>query len=167
MDDNTTRKACQPTGSRPEPDSPERTMIISWILGVIGVLVLWVAVYESVIAIRSMAWPTTTGRVTRSSLHRFDTVEDHETFGWRFGYEYSVNGSEYRGSRVGLGPQWRTDQRSYMEKLARKYPAGSEVEVRYSPKHPARSVLHPGLNATHLLLPLVGILFLGMAIVAR
>lgn len=142
-------------------------MLIPSILGFVGVTLVAVAAYEGWIAIRSSQWPTTAGRITRSSLHRFDTVEDGETFGWRFGYQYRVEDKEYRGSRVGMGPQWRTDRKDYMEDLTRRYPAGSEVTVHYAPDRPARSVLCTGLNATHLLLPLLGLLFLAAAILAR
>ena len=101
-------------------------------------------------AYTSAGWPTTNGRITESKV------------GWTMGgsrgqnrpipyhhlrYGYEVDGQPYRGirrqffSEVGL-------LNSGVDKHVARYRPGSEVTVYYSPEHPSKSVLIPGIYTT-------------------
>ena len=98
---------------------------------------------------RTTRWQETRGRV----LHFLDNPD----FRWSsaFGtakpdvdYTYEVNGRDYRGGLVSVGPDPGASLfgDSINERRARRYREGSEVEVYYNPLRPADAVLERGVS---------------------
>jgi Protein of unknown function (DUF3592) len=115
-------------------------------------LAIWVA-FTLRYALRRNAWKTTPGVVTDSrvvSNRRANGLPGHH---YRVGYEFSIEGEEYRGTRVRLG-DFRYLTRATAERTAARYPEGASVVVHYDASfrrdHPERepvTVLEPGFNA--------------------
>ncbi|MEL7472215.1 MAG: DUF3592 domain-containing protein [Planctomycetota bacterium] len=81
-------------------------------------------------------WPTTTGRITKSSTGRYvdsDSLNDV----WLVQYVYAVEGQRYTHDRYS-GPLNTPDD------PLDTYPRGEDVEVRYDPDHPQRAFIGPG-----------------------
>jgi hypothetical protein len=112
----------------------------------------WVA-FTLRYALRRSAWKTTPGVVTDSKVvpnRRANGLPGHH---YRVGYEFAIEGEEYRGTRVRLG-DFRYMTRTAAERTATRYPEGASVVVHYDASfrqdHPARepiTVLEPGFNA--------------------
>ena len=59
-------------------------------------------------------------------------------------YQYSVEGREYRGSRIRYGGPAVNGSHSDAERLLQAYPPGAAVTVFYRPSRPEDAVLVPG-----------------------
>ena len=96
-------------------------------------------------AVRSAAFDTTPGVITRSDLcrrrceHPFD-VE----------YTYTVNGRQYTGTKYEVGPQVRCDR--YWRAVRDANPVGTPVTVHFDPDDPQQAYLAPGLRPEMLLM---------------
>jgi hypothetical protein len=113
---------------------------------------IWVA-FTLRYALRRNAWKTTPGVVTDSKVvpnRRANGLPGHH---YRVGYEFAIDGEEYRGTRVRLG-DFRYQTRAAAERTAARYPENAAVVVHYPASyrqdHPERqpvTVLEPGFNA--------------------
>ncbi len=56
-------------------------------------------------------------------------------------YEYIVNGKQYQGNRLHLGPRVLSSETSDVEQALKRYAAGSQVAVWYNPVNPTESAL--------------------------
>lgn len=66
--------------------------------------------------------------------------EESKVIGYGFTYSYNVGGEYLSGEFLATGePGFPYDQ----EDVARLYPTGSKVQVRYNPKNPESSVIIP------------------------
>jgi hypothetical protein len=102
---------------------------------------LWIAWRSS----QSERWPTTVGTIERLELERRSV--DGVDYQINCRYVYSVDGSEFKNTRIafGYGPNGDLDG---SEKLARRLKDQATVVVRYHPKNPAISCLYSNLRGT-------------------
>ena len=82
-------------------------------------------------------------------------------------YVYEVNGRQYRGGRVTVAIPFSSNISWLSRRTLAKYPVGTKVDVRYNPKNPRESVLHPW-SAGHAvrLLIAAGLIALAWALAA-
>lgn len=100
---------------------------------------------------QAATWPTVRGNIVKSEVEEYqERDEDNEgRTRWRTAYRpaveyaYPVNGREYRGNQISYGMTVSAGQ-SYAEKVAAKYPVGSEIDVHYDPQEPSNSALQAG-----------------------
>jgi hypothetical protein len=93
------------------------------------------------------AWPTTTGRITASSIKERDRrdgddnpVTEYTPF---VRYSYSVNDRPFESDRIALGYNEEGSYGSAKSAVAR-YPVGASVTVHYDPANPRSAVLQLG-----------------------
>lgn len=122
--------------------------IAGFIIGVILAIAGWMTAFWLGKPIRDQAlasssWPTTEGRVVRSSLEeRRDEGKRQVTAD--IGYEYELDGKAFTGTRVWFGDDyWSSPGAEFRDAVAR-YPVGRPLEVHYDPAAPDESVLEPG-----------------------
>lgn len=89
---------------------------------------------------RSRRWPSTVGRVISSRV-----IYDAYRLPRRYAvpgveYEYTVDGTVWRGRRVRFGG-WLNTNPEDAGVVAMRYKEGSPVSVRYDPRNPRRSTL--------------------------
>ena len=89
-------------------------------------------------AARSHDWPTVTGRVVQNML--VTTYGRHAPV---VAYAYSVDGRDYRRSRIRFG-NYTNMNKADAEAILARYPDGGPVEVHYDPDEPGTAVLEPG-----------------------
>ncbi|HEY6227430.1 MAG TPA: DUF3592 domain-containing protein, partial [Verrucomicrobiae bacterium] len=99
-------------------------------------------------------WFQPTGaRILRSEVTRHHDSEGGTTHGVKVEYAYSVNGTNYTGTRYTFDGESSSDSRWAYEAVA-AFPAGAERVCFYDPRNPSRAVLAPGLHGsdiTHLM----------------
>lgn len=83
-------------------------------------------------------WPETVGKVVTSDMVGGPSVWSAPMVV----YTYSVDGTDYRRSRVRFGGTGASNPAD-AEQILAAYPVGAEVPVFYDPKKPGRSVLLP------------------------
>src|SRR5690606_34367048 len=113
--------------------------------GLMGMFTLLLAFAAMRHAGATQNWRSTWGKIERSGVEDFDTLEGHH---WRkrkraaVVYSYSVNGRRYEGGRVAAGG-WKTSSNLavLVRRQADKYAEGKPVEVFYNPENPAEAVL--------------------------
>jgi hypothetical protein len=81
-------------------------------------------------------------------------------------YEYRVAGRRYVSEKYRTGGN-RTPFRDVAKAAARRYPAGRNVKVYYSPFDPADSLLKPGVWFGNFVLPAIGLAVLGLALLVH
>lgn len=116
------------------------------------------------------SWPTARGRILESRIDMDESEDgDGNTIEWftpRVRYSYDAGGHSREGDRIRFGAM-RTADRKKAEAWAAPYPAGAEAEVRYNPADPADAVLETAKPAaTYLMTSLVGLVFIGLGLVA-
>ena len=134
-------------------------MIVSAALVVVGLgllllsggLAIWVAI--TLREARRKTWATTSGVVTASTVvpnRRCNGLPGHH---YRVAYEFSIDGEEYRATRVRCG-DFRYMTFRAASRTATRYPIGSPVVVHYDPAfvrdHPDRepvAMLETGFNS--------------------
>jgi len=111
----------------------------------------------------SVAWPTTEGRITASSVaaqtSRNSEGRSSTTYRAEIAYDYEVAGEPLAGSRVAFG-DYASSNRAHAQGIVTRYPEGAEVTVAYSPEDPSLSVLETGAGTEAWLLPGLGGVFL-------
>lgn len=131
----------------------------------VGCLLLYLAARTRRIAASSLAWPKTSGTITRSGVIETTRESGGETSGQvttyqpTIAYTYEVAGVPYTGQRVRAGST-ETNSSKAARKLCELYPAGRVVEVAYDPTQPGSAMLEPGNAAGAGGLRILGILFL-------
>lgn len=113
-------------------------MIVKAVLALVGLallllsggLAIWVAF--TLRDARRKAWATASGVVTASTVvpnRRCNGLPGHH---YRVSYEFSIDGEEYRGTRVRCG-DFRYMTHRAASRTATRYPTGSPVVVHYDP----------------------------------
>jgi hypothetical protein len=110
---------------------------------------------------KSMAWPTTPGRVLAAWFDERHDDEDGDTFTPRVRYSYVVRGRTYEGGRLWYRMAPLRNHRESIHAL-RDIHKGDTIDVHFDPLQPERAVLFPGADASSLL-DLAG-MFVGLAI---
>ena len=83
----------------------------------------------------SQNWPSVEGVIVESRIDGFDLDSQSP----RVAYTYTVNGSEFRGTRISYSGHGTS--KAAMEALIAPYPIGRVVRVFFDPESPATSVL--------------------------
>jgi hypothetical protein len=141
-----------------------RTLILLVMAGAFG----WVAVMMDVglvgayfTQLRALGFASTEGVVTQSGV-REDVRGQSTFFSVDVSYRYDVDGRSYEASAL-RAPTFETvPDRAQAEQMARTWPEGAPVTVRYDSRHPETAVLQPGLNGMDLF-SLMFVLVLNMA----
>ena len=104
-------------------------------------------------ATQASQWPSTSGEVVHSHIHRGKAWNDvgHGNgpplifFQGRIQYAYRVNGRRYEASRLQFGATRRLYKRTEAAVLVAAYPVGRTLNVRYNPDRPSEAVLVTGV----------------------
>ncbi len=106
------------------------------------------------------SWPTTSGRITASSLESHPGHKNGTSYEVKVAYEYLAEGRTFTGTRI--HPTYVTDwhHESHEELLNRLSPR-SMVKVCYHPKDPSRSYLASQFVSASALPLVAGLTFLG------
>ena len=122
-------------------------------------------------AVLASRWPVVDGEIGGTRLvHRMD-ADGHSADYDYVTYRYRVGDRPYRNDRVRFGPQIAPtsigpaahpppDNAWAAADLARRYPRGQAVRVRYNPRRPQDSVLHAAPSASVWVILAVALVFL-------
>jgi hypothetical protein len=97
-------------------------------------------------AAASENWPPTTGTVRDASVVTLRIPRGKTSvtgYRARIEFEYVVTGTAYRGDHLSFCQPPSLEKQAAEARLT-PYPIGTQVEVRYDPTDPTRSVLEPG-----------------------
>jgi Protein of unknown function (DUF3592) len=119
-----------------------------------GLTVVWFFLGYRNYVHQAAKWPTVRGKVEASTTESYIKREDNrdEThYVPVVEYVYQVQGHDYRSRQIKLGVTVDGSQ-FIADKIAAKYPQGSDVTVHYNPDNPSNAVLeNPGSYAWFLL----------------
>lgn len=136
----------------------KRRFSTATVLFVIGAGLLLYGANTLATAWRSSSWPTTEGIITYSSLR------GHSASGlW---YEYHVQGTRYLAAHYRVGGN-ATPFSSVAKAASERFPEGRAVKVYYNPNDPSEAVLEPGAWYGNFVFPVVGLIVLLGAWVAK
>lgn len=111
--------------------------------GFIGVTLYYWMIVPRQRRAAAAAWPTTDGVVRATGVQTRTQQRGATYHAPVVEYAYAVGGTDYVGTRPSfLNLTW-TNRDALEHELARQYPAGSKVRVRYDPAAPGNSVLDP------------------------
>lgn len=104
----------------------------------------------------SLAWPTAPGTITRSQM-KLSTLDvrrrgedgirrtfHEDTYTADVEYEFTVNGTIYKGTRITLIQGGTRADREHVQLTLDRYPVGHPVNVSYYPADIKLCVLEPG-----------------------
>lgn len=99
----------------------------------------------------SASWPLVEGKVVRSEMNASTRKNDHHRerrsnttfFEASVAYEFEVNGTTYRGTRITTVKDMNA-KKSRAQAILDKYPVDRRVMVSYKPDDPSVCVLEPG-----------------------
>jgi hypothetical protein len=141
------------------PDRSERVLMLLLCLFVCVLLSLILNALASglsnaLLQYRAKSFPSTTGKVLRSSVHTKWLGNKNPTpfYSAEIGYRYDVNGKAYLSDRFRFEHDQSDSDPSAANTLIASYPVGSQVTVFYDPYNPGRALLKPGLLAEDLYL---------------
>lgn len=116
-------------------------------------------------ATESASWPEAPGVVIASDVNHSRSSEGDAMYGANVTYEYEVAGQKYIGDRVRYGSGGSSSSSRAAYRIAKRYPAGDPVTVRYSPANPEESVLETGAGGGVYILLGVGAVFLTVSVI--
>jgi hypothetical protein len=112
------------------------------VLALIFLIVFPFALYKAwknvQMAKASVAWPTTTGKVTAAETAKVLFRRQP-----RITYSYSVNGLPFTSQRVSFAGGYKPNE---VDPILARYHAGTEVTVFHDPQSPADATLETGAN---------------------
>lgn len=124
--------------------------VLLLLMGIGGGAMLNIAVRGVSEARKSGSWPTVAGKIITSEMEvdssrtgNRDKSTDSPSFTAKIEYEFEVNGTKQRGSRI-AAVQDMNANRGHVLKVLNKYPVDRAVKVSYKPDDPSVCVLEPG-----------------------
>ncbi len=115
--------------------------------GILGTMLLPVAAWayatmrlEQAMAILSRSWPIVPGKIDTSDVSERRSYRSGRFWALDVRYVYCVNGMDCVDTRLAFAPRWIGSQ-YIVDSLARRYPVGAAVDVRYDPDQPDEAVL--------------------------
>jgi hypothetical protein len=112
-------------------------------------------------------WPVVRGKVVESGTESYRRAFKGRTSTYYapvVEYSYLVNGHEYRSRQIKLDDK-DEGTRAEAERIAARYPKGSDVDVHYDPEYPGSAALENPARTVWILLVLAVACF-GVAIYA-
>jgi hypothetical protein len=142
--------------------------ILSFVFILLGAALLYFGIESLRTAGATTTWPTVQGRIASSTVQSRNSSKGGKSYHAEIVYEYSVGDALYSANTVAIG-EFSWGGRSHAQGLVKRYPAGSDVAVHYSPDNLTMSVLEAGISAKAFLLPGVGAVFIccGLAALLR
>ena len=140
--------------------------VLAWLFVAIGGGILAWTCVNFVYALLSRRWPAAAGTIIVSNLQRSRDSDGESLYRPEVSYRYSANGEEFIASRTRYGDSLALSWSAPAARIARRYPVGAVVPVRYDPGDPAESVLEPGLNGLIVAGAAFGALFTSLGILA-
>jgi hypothetical protein len=132
--------------------------LIIFLLGLIFVIV---ALVNRNKAKAAEVWPVTPGQILSCNIEKhISTDSDGDTtitYEPKLEYSYSIMGAPMQANRISYGAV-RTNYKS-AQKLADRYPVGSQVSVHYNPEKPTEAVLETAAHGNTASL-VIGIVFM-------
>jgi len=128
------------------------------VLASIGLLIMSLGLYRIYDRLLSASWPTVEGRVLYSNTGGGNAAGNHQTV---ISYEYFMADRRLSGAASLFAGHDETVA------LAKSHPVGQAVAVHYDPKHPERSAIVTGINWHYYVLPIIALVFLLLAALAR
>ncbi len=125
---------------------------------IVGAGVLYRAGVQLKRSLAARNWPVVAGTVVQSDL-KVRRSQEGVSFAPHVVYRYAFGRHEYTARRIWLSGQV-AGPRSWAERVVQRYPRGQRVRVYVNPQDPAESVLEPGFRFVHVLLFLLGAVFL-------
>ncbi len=115
-------------------------------------------------ASETYGWPATQGTILTSGVKTSeywdsDTNLTTYTYSPAVTYTYTVMGQRYEGRHIWAQGAPGSNSRRKAERIAARYPEGSQVTVYYNPENPADAVLEQGNASGTWVLLVVGITF--------
>lgn len=141
---------------------PELTanQVIPLIFIIIGVVLIFIYFRNRMLVQASQGWPAVQGEVVESWVSRRDSTDSDGDVSSRYypeiRYRYQVMGHEHLGEKITFGPRYG-GARSKAEKVAARYPAGTNVMVYYQPDRPDNAVLE---RSVPRMLLIYGVIFI-------
>jgi hypothetical protein len=134
--------------------------VLFWLtMWTVGTAWMDVRAVRTLVRQTAAAWyPSTTGTVVRNERVAHAGNKGGTYYTAKVGYAYAVDGRPYEGTRV------RFDRDSVANAWADAHPVGSAVRVYYDPRRPWDCAVETGLVGWDLGLPLVAVLFNGVAL---
>ncbi len=125
---------------------------MSFIVSILGVVVVLVSLFDLYRALVSRSWDKTQGVITLASAEIVSAYQQtRKLFSTKnqtaFYYEYAVNGEKFLGNRIFFGDTFLSLFSFLAAKNAiEKYKEGQEATVYYNPSNPKNSTLEPGIK---------------------
>ncbi len=104
-------------------------------------------------------WPQTQGRIARAFVLVQTAADGGKTYGTQLEYEYTIEGTTYRGKRRRFGDAGSWSQAQAKRMLA-PYSPGASVRVFFNPRKPEDAVLIPGASWGNLAIAFGGMGFI-------
>ncbi|CAN5500067.1 DUF3592 domain-containing protein [soil metagenome] len=102
-------------------------------------------------------WPVVRGKIRASGLEEFRAAPEEgrssgtTKFQSKVSYSYRYNNIDYTGSQASYEGQVTSTSRWMMERVAKKYPNGKDVDVHVNPDNPSQAVLETRTNGVWIL----------------
>jgi hypothetical protein len=137
---------------------PERAPFVTAVSG-FGLLVSLFAIAYVRIMRQAAGWPVAPGRIVASGVESYldwhrensETGPPRRYYKPSVVYRYEVHGHKYQGDRVSTGLKISATIPALADRVARRYPIGTAVDVHYNPEDPGESVLEPHTRASYFL----------------
>lgn len=114
---------------------------------IIGLFIFPMALHTILKERLNGSWPTTSGRVTQSSVTEgWNERQGGTRYEPQVAYEYQVDGKTYKTGRISARriPGYQVSEDA--EEVAAKYRVGASPAVHYDPRDPAIAVLESGVG---------------------
>ncbi len=117
------------------------------VFGILGTMLLPIAAwsyatmrFEQAMAVLSRSWPTVPGKIDTSEVSTKVAYRSGRYWALDVRYLYRVGSADYAGTQLAFAPRW-LGSRYTVDTLARRYPVGAIVDVRYDPDQPDEAIL--------------------------
>ena len=117
-----------------------------------GLFLMYLAVINSMTALETKKWPTTTGIITVSEITGISKYTP------RISYTYTIDSTVYSSDKIRLTSYTTQGKKQWATKVTDKYPLNSKVTVYYNPNKVEESLLEPGIKIESVLMFLIGLI---------
>lgn len=127
----------------------------------VGLVVAGWGLYELKRSRESNGWPSTTGIITHSAIHKVERRRENQTeatYYPRIQYQYAVFGKGFTADRIAFGSPYGGEQ-SKAQAVVDRYPIGGSVAVYYDPDDPSVAVLKAGYSQHAYVMMAAGLMF--------